>query len=80
MPFDTKLFESLSKRVFSRLPNIPADIKSQLQDALRHVFAEFNLVTEEDFRVQKKVLERTQEKLMLLEQKMTEIENRLNIS
>ena len=71
------LLDEMSARVSSLLKATPAgDIEKNLRAALAGVFAKLDLVTREEFDVQRAVLARTREKLVALEARVTELEGR----
>jgi BMFP domain-containing protein YqiC len=71
------LFEQLQSKVSEVLARGPAeDIERNLKAMLSAFFARLDLVTREEFDVQRKVLLRTREKLERLEAKLAEIEQR----
>jgi ubiquinone biosynthesis accessory factor UbiK len=57
------------------LKQAPQDMRQNLQDAMGSVFKQLDLVTREEFEVQKKVLLRTREKLDALEKQLAELEH-----
>ena len=70
-----KLLDELSTRVSSLLAATPAgDIEKNLRAALGGLFAKLDLVTREEFDVQREVLARTREKLVALEARVGELE------
>jgi BMFP domain-containing protein YqiC len=72
---DKRLFEDLNQRVNEALRNSPAgDIEKNLRALLAGWFDRLDLVTREDFDVQKKLLERAQGKLAELEARLAELE------
>jgi BMFP domain-containing protein YqiC len=72
-----KLLDEMSARVSSLLAATPAgDIEKNLRAALAGVFAKLDLVTREEFDVQREVLSRTRAKLEALEASITELEAR----
>ena len=71
------LLDEMSARVSSLLKATPAgDIEKNLRAALAGVFAKLDLVTREEFDVQREVLLRTREKLVALEARVGELEVR----
>lgn len=73
---DKRLFEDLNQRVNEALRNSPAgDIEKNLRALLAGWFDRLDLVTREDFDVQKKLLERAQGKLADLEARLAELEH-----
>jgi len=70
-----KLLDELSARVSALLAASPAaDIEKNLRAALAALFAKLDLVTREEFDVQREVLTRTREKLTALEARVAELE------
>ncbi len=74
---DRRLFEELNERMGEALRNSPAqDIERNLRALLAAWFDRLDLVLREDFKVQKKLLERAQAKLAELEARIAELEAR----
>jgi hypothetical protein len=74
---DPKLLEDLSARIAAALAATPAaDIEKNLRVLLSSAFAKLDLVTREDFEVQKELLARAQARLAALEARLAEIEAR----
>ncbi len=74
---DPKLLEDLSARISAALAATPAaDIEKNLRALLLAQFAKLDLVTREDFEVQKELLARAQARLAQLEARLAEIEGR----
>ena len=72
-----KLLDEMSARVSSLLAATPAgDIEKNMRAALAGPFAKLDLVTREEFDVQREVLTRTREKLGALEALVAELEVR----
>ena len=70
-------FEEVSAKISELLKNSPAqDIEKNLRAMLSSAFARLDLVTREEFDVQRELLARTRAKLEALEARMTEIETR----
>lgn len=71
-----KLLDEMSARVSSLLAATPAgDIEKNLRAALASLFAKLDLVTREEFDVQREVLTRTRAKLQALEARIAELES-----
>jgi BMFP domain-containing protein YqiC len=69
------LFEQLQSRVSEVLAHSPApDIEKNLKAVLAAFFERMDLVTREEFDIQRAVLLRTREKLERLEHKLAELE------
>ncbi|BAO28337.1 accessory factor UbiK family protein [Sulfuritalea hydrogenivorans] len=76
-----KLLDEMSARVSSLLAATPAgDVEKNLRAVLAGVFAKLDLVTREEFDVQREVLARTREKLAALEARVGELEARSQTS
>ena len=74
---DPQLLETMSARISAALAATPAaDIEKNLRAMLTAQFAKLDLVTREDFDVQKELLARARARLVALEQRLTEIESR----
>jgi hypothetical protein len=70
-----ELLEQIQKRVAEVLANSPArDVEANLKAMLVSLFARLDLVTREEFDVQREVLARTREKLERLEAQLARIE------
>ena len=74
---DPKLLENMSAQIAAALAATPfADVEKNLRAMLTAAFARLDLVTREDFEVQKEVLARAQARLAALEAKIAELEGR----
>jgi BMFP domain-containing protein YqiC len=72
---DKRLFEELNQRISEALRQSPAaDLEKNLRALLTGWFDRFDLVSREDFDVQKKLLERAQSKLAELEARTAAVE------
>jgi BMFP domain-containing protein YqiC len=72
---DKRLFEELNDRIAQALRSSPAaDVDKNLRALLAGWFDRFDLVSREDFDVQKKLLERAQAKLGELEARIASLE------
>lgn len=70
-----KLLDEMSARVSALLAASPAgDVEKNLRALFASVFAKLDLVTREEFDVQREVLGRTREKLTALEARVAELE------
>ncbi len=78
MAIDTRALEDLSQRLGALLPpslgEARADLEKNFRAALQAGLQKLDLVTREEFEVQKKVLLRTREKLEALERQLAELE------
>ncbi len=70
-----KLLDEMSSRVSTLLAATPAgDIEKNMRAALSGLFGRLDLVTREEFDVQREVLSRAREKLVALEARIVELE------
>ncbi len=67
--------ESRMREVFAQSP--AADLEKNLRALLASAFAKLDLVTREEFDVQRQVLLRTREKLVALEALVAELERKV---
>ena len=66
--FDPKFFEDLNAKISDIIKASPAkDIEKNLKAMMMAMFARLDLVTRKEFDIQRKVLERTREKLDAIE-------------
>lgn len=72
-----RLFEEINERVRAVLAQSPAaDIEKNMRAMLASLFSRLDLVTREEFDVQREVLARTRQKLAELEARVAELESR----
>ena len=72
---ETKFFEELDRRMKDVLAQSPAkDLERNLRALLTSAFSRLDLVTREEFDVQREVLARTRAKLEALEAQVAELE------
>ncbi|MBL1433084.1 MAG: hypothetical protein COC09_03205 [Gammaproteobacteria bacterium] len=75
---DPKLFDELSKKLASAVPSgireVQADLEQQFLAMLQSRLGKLDLVTREQFDVQRGVLERTRSKVDALEEQLAELE------
>ena len=72
-----KLLDEISARVSALLANTPAaDVEKNMRALLSSLFGRLDLVTREEFDVQREVLARTREKLGQLEARVAELRGR----
>ena len=72
---DRKILDDINERlrdVFAQSP--AADLEKNMRAMLNGVFARLDLVTREEFDVQRQVLARTREKLERLEMQLSQLE------
>lgn len=72
---DQRLFDEINEKVKAALAQSPAaDLDKNLRAMLGGLFSRLDLVTREEFDVQREVLLRTRAKLEELEKKVAELE------
>jgi BMFP domain-containing protein YqiC len=75
---DPKLFDDISRRVADGIPQgfqaLQDDLQRNLRSGLEATLGGLNLVTREEFEVQQAVLQRTREKLKVLEARVAALE------
>ena len=74
---DNRFIEELDRKMKEILARSPAaDLEKNLRALLQSAFSRLDLVTREEFDVQREVLARTRAKLQELEAKLAELEKR----
>ncbi|HBV22090.1 MAG TPA: accessory factor UbiK family protein [Nitrosomonas sp.] len=74
------VIEEINSKVSEILQNSPAkDVEKNMRAVLSGVFSRLDLVTRDEFDVQQEVLQRTREKLILLEAKVKELEQQFDL-
>lgn len=77
---DAKVIEDLARKLAANVPGsvraLQADLERNFEALLRAGFERLDLVTREEFEVQRKVLERTRDKLARLEAELKALEER----
>jgi BMFP domain-containing protein YqiC len=72
---DKRLIDELGERIAQAMRESPAqDLEKNLRALLGAFFDRYDLVLREDFEVQKKLLERAQGQLEVLEARLSELE------
>ncbi|HZN23534.1 MAG TPA: accessory factor UbiK family protein [Burkholderiales bacterium] len=75
---DRKILDDIDRRMREVFAHSPAaDLEKNLRSLLGGFFARLDLVTREEFDIQRQVLLRTREKLTVLETRVTELERKL---
>ncbi len=73
---DFQTLDEITRRLSASLPagfqSARSEMEQQFRVILESAFQRMDLVTREEFEIQKRVLERTREKLEALEQKLEE--------
>lgn len=76
---DQKLLNEINEKVKAALAQGPAaDVEKNLRALLGGLFSRLDLVTREEFDVQREVLLRTRSKLAELEKKVAELEKKIS--
>jgi len=71
-------FNDLQSKVNQVIENSPAkDIEKNVKAMMTQGFARLDLVTREEFDIQRQMLEKTRNKLELVEQRLAELEAKL---
>lgn len=82
--FNSQSFDELVNKLFNILPSslqhFEKDLKKQFQEILERTFSRLNLVSREEFEVQKKVLARTREKVEKLQKELDHLKSVPTIS
>ena len=77
---DPKKIEQIARQVHESMPKgireFGEDVEKKIRQTLQSQLTRLDLVSREEFDVQTQVLLRTREKLALLEQRLSELENR----
>lgn len=69
------VFEEMQSKISQLLKNSPAaDIERNIKELVAQALRKMDLVTREDFELQRELLQRTREKLETLEQRVAELE------
>lgn len=72
---DNRIIDEISSKIKDLLSHTPAaDFRKNVSALLQSNFAKLDLVTREEFDVQREVLKRAREKITLLEARLTELE------
>jgi len=78
---DPKLLDDLAKRLSASVPtglqSLQQDVQKNLHSALEAGLSQLDLVTREEFDIQRAVLSRSREKLEMLERQVGDLEKAL---
>lgn len=78
---EAKAIEELARKLAESVPPgmraLQADMEKNFRALLESGLAKMNLVTREEFDVQRRVLERSRDKLAVLEARIAELEQRV---
>ncbi len=84
MAFDPKIFDELTSKLTRIVPESARELQEDLEKNARALLSntldKMDLVTREEFDVQKAVLARTRAKIDALEKQVAELEQALSIS
>ena len=73
---DNRVLDEFANKIKDLLSNTPAgDMQKNLRALLQSTFSRLDLVTREEFDVQREVLKRAREKITQLESRLAELEN-----
>ena len=78
---DSSIFDDIARRLSDAMPAsaqaVQDDLEKNLRAAAQATFAKLDLVTREEFDVQRKLLARSRAKIELLEKQVSELEAKL---
>jgi len=78
---DSSIFDDIARRLSDAMPAsaqaVQDDLEKNLRAAAQATFAKLDLVTREEFDVQRKLLARSRAKIDVLEKQVSELEARL---
>lgn len=75
VPFIDRIVADITARLPSGLGDLRQDVERNVQAVLQEALTRFDLVSREEFEVQRQVLLRTREKLEQLEKTIAELEH-----
>jgi BMFP domain-containing protein YqiC len=79
---DNQTINRLSEKINELLPpglqQVKADFDTRLKSLLQQQLANYEMVSREEFEIQERVLQRTREKLEIIEARLKELEQTLN--
>jgi len=82
--FNPQKIEQIAKQIHESMPQPVKDLGNDVELKVRQVIqgqlSKLDIISREEFDVQTQVLLRTREKLNHMEQKLTEIESKLDIN
>lgn len=78
--FNSQVINDLSNKINEIIKSSPlVDMEKNINALIQGVFTKMELVSREEFDVQAEVLRNTREKLVLLEAKLVELEEKLKL-
>ena len=76
--FNSEKIDEISSKINGMIKSSPlADVEKNINALIKSAFTKMELVSREEFDVQAEVLRNTREKLVLLEEKLAELEEKL---
>jgi BMFP domain-containing protein YqiC len=79
---DNQTINRLSEKINELLPQglqqVKADFDTRLKSLLQQQLANYEMVSREEFEIQERVLQRTREKLEIIEARLKELEQTLD--
>ena len=76
--FDSEKINEISNKINEMIKSSPlADVEKNINALIKSAFTKMELVSREEFDVQTEVLRNTREKLILLEEKLAELEEKI---
>ncbi|MEN8761747.1 MAG: accessory factor UbiK family protein [Thiogranum sp.] len=78
---DSRIFDDIARRLSDAMPTsaraVQDDLEKNMRAGVQAAFARLDLVTREEFDVQRKLLARSRAKIELLEKQVAELETKL---
>ena len=76
--FNSEKIDEISSKINGMIKSSPlADVEKNINALIKSAFTKLELISREEFDVQAEVLRNTREKLVLLEEKLAELEEKL---
>ena len=76
--FNSEKIDEISRKINEMIKSSPlADVEKNINALIKSAFTKLELISREEFDVQAEVLRNTREKLVLLEEKLAELEEKL---
>ncbi len=73
-----RLSEKINELIPPGLQQVKADFDTRLKSLLQQQLANYEMVSREEFEIQERVLQRTREKLEIIEARLKELEQTLD--
>lgn len=78
---DSRIFDDIARRLSDAMPAsaraVQDDLEKNMRAGVQAAFARLDLVTREEFDIQRKLLARSRAKIELLEKQVAELETKL---